>query len=59
MKGICPVCGNIAELRKPTIISFVNEDYVCADCDEFYTKRYEEWADSDPDWDGEEEEGDC
>lgn len=59
MIGICPICGLKAELRKPTIISFAGEDYVCAECDEFYTKCYEEWADSDPDdWDGE-EEGDC
>ena len=56
MIGICPICGLKAELRKPTIISFVREDYVCAECDEFYTKCYEEWAESDPDWDGGEDD---
>ncbi len=54
MIGISPICGLKAELRKPAIISFAGEDYVCAECDEFYTKCYEEWADSDPDdWEGE------
>lgn len=50
MIGICPICGLKAELRKPTIIQYVKAGCICEDCNEFYTHLYEEWTESDPEW---------